>query len=328
MNRETAQTPARPDGSEPTPAHGPTLPRGVIGVLLAVMLAGGMVTGAVLGPASASPLLSNTEIIQRALALIEAGASGTARPSASPSPTPQAPSATENAAPRAPASAKGSRASASQSLAPSPSSSESGASEKSTSEGSGEGKEAASGRPPRLPPIQHVWLVVLDGSTFAAATAAASGYPYLVGQLIKQGTLLTSYSALDGYELAGDAALLPGGIGASVRPISEPGCGSSPATGTGASCAPGAQRTPAEADAFAQRLVGPILSSPAYRENGLVVITFAPASEEAGVPVSTLALQPTAGALLLSPLLHEGARSATPFNPISPRTSLETVFGH
>jgi hypothetical protein len=306
----------------------------VIGVLLAVMLAGGMVTGAVLGPASASPLLSNTEIIQRALALIEAGApsraqaSGTARPSASPSPTPQAPSATENAARRAPASAKGSRASASQSLAPSPSSSESGASEKSTSEGSGEGEKAASGRPPRLPPIQHVWLVVLDGSTFADATAAASGYPYLVGQLIKRGALLTSYSALDGYELAGDAALLPGGIGASVRPISEPGCDSSPATGTGASCAPGAPRTPAEADAFAQRLVGPILSSPAYHENGLVVITFAPASEEAGVPVSTLALQPTAGALLLSPLLHGGARSATPFNPISPRTSLETVFGH
>jgi hypothetical protein len=287
-----------------------------------------MVTGAVLGPASASPLASNAEILQRALALLEARASRTTQPSASPSPATPTTATTGNAAPTTPASDKGSQTSASEPLMPSPSSSEPGATEKFSSEDSGGGGKAGSGRPARLPPIQHVWLIVLDGSTFADAAGTASAYPYLVGQLAGQGALLTSYSALDGYELAGDAALLPGGVGASVRPIFEPGCSPSPAAGTSAPCAQGARATPLEADTFAQRVVGPILSSAAYRENGLVVITFAPASEEAGVPASTIALQPTAGTLLLSPLLRGGARSATPFDPLSPRTSLETIFGH
>jgi hypothetical protein len=172
-----------------------------------------------------------------------------------------------------------------------------------------------------------VWLIVLNGNTFADATATPSAYPFLVGQLIGQGTLLTSYSSLEGYELAGDAALLPGGIGANVRPISEPACNPAPAD-TSAPCTQVAQATPPQVDAFAQQVVAPILSSSAYRENGLIAITFALSSEEGGTPTSTLALQPTAGVLLISPLLHGGTRSATPFEPLLPRRSLEKIFGH
>ncbi len=322
MNRETAQTPTRANDREPAPARRQTLPRGVVAALMAVMLAGGMVTGAVLGPASASPLLSNSEIVQRALALLEARGSGATPPSADHALTPSVASANESAAPAARESSKGSEANT-----PESPTSDSGPSGKSTPEGSTGSEKAAPGKPQRLPPIQHVWLILLDGATFADATAAPSAYPYLVGQLIGQGMLLTSYSALDGYELAGDAALLPGGIGANVRPISEPGCNPSSTAEASAPCTQGAQATPAQVDAFAQHVVAPILSSPAYRENGLIAITFAPSSEEGGTPASTLALQPTAGALLLSPLLHGGARSATPFEPLSPRTSLETIFG-
>lgn len=320
MNRETAQTPTRTNG--PTPAPTRTLPRGVVAALMAVMLAGGMVTGAVLGPASASPLLSNSEIVQRTLALLEARGSDAKQPVGDHGSAPSLASTSESSAPAARGSSRGSEASSPESP---PSSS--GTSGKSTPESSTGNEKAASEKSQKLPPIQHVWLIVLDGATFADASAAPGAYPYLVGQLMRQGMLLTSYSALEGYELAGDAALLPGGIGANVRPISEPGCDPTSSSQPSAPCAEGAQATPAQVDAFAQRVLAPILSSPAYRENGLIAITLAPSSEEGGTAASTLALQPTAGVLLLSPLLHGGARSATPFDPLSPRTSLEAIFG-
>jgi hypothetical protein len=200
------------------------------------------------------------------------------------------------------------------------------ASEVSPSEGSSEAVKTTPGPPIRLPPIRQVWLIMLSGSTFADAITAPASYPYLVGQLMKQGTLLTSYSALDGYELAGDAALLPGGVGAGLSVISEPNCGAAPLAGASASCAEGTQAAPPEADAFLRRVVGSIASSPAYREDGLIVITFDLASAGAGIPTTTVALQPAAGALLLSPLLHGGRRSSLPFDALSPRRSLETIF--
>lgn len=321
----------------PTPLQRPTLPRGVIGVLMAVMLTGGMVTGAVLGPASAGSLTSSSPIVQRALALLAAQALSASHTRAAVPSTPAAEGNTNTVNQARPVhvgtSKLASRAGSPQAAPPNSSSSESAAgtrssSEGSSSEGPSKGEKAASGHPIRLPPIQHVWLIVLSGSTFADAATAPSGYPYLVGQLVKQGMLLTSYSALDSYELAGDAALLPGGVGASLSAISEPGCGTAPTPGAGAPCTIGAQPSPSEADAFVRQVVGPIIASPAYREDGLIVITFAPTSSSAGVPATTLALQPAAGALLLSPLLHGGARSSNRFDSLSPRTSLETIFGH
>ncbi len=201
-----------------------------------------------------------------------------------------------------------------------------GSSQGSSSQGSGEGEGSTSGKPIKLPPIQHVWLIVVGGSTLAAAAAEPTSYPYLAGQLIKQGTLLKSYSALDAYELAGDAALLPGGVGASLNVISEPEC--SATTQATTQCAQGTQPSASETEAFLQQVVGPIAASPAYREEGLIVITVASASSGGGMPATTLALQPAAGALLLSPLLGGHAQSSSPFDLLSPRTSLETIFAH
>ena len=313
---------------------GPGAPsRRVTGVLAAAVLAGGIVAGGSLGPAPASSLAGGSTIVQRALAALTAQASGGSSTSASASSTQPADKAKGNPSPTPARSAKAassesstSNSSASESGASGTSSSKESSSEGSSSEGSGEGERTAPGTPVKLPPIKHVWLIVLGGSTFADAMAATSGYPYLTGQLIEQGTLLSSYSALDGYELAGDAALLPGGVGASLSVISEPGCGAAPAAEAGAPCPEGAQASPQEADAFVQRVAMSILASPAYRENGLIVITFAPAADSAGAAASTFALQPAAGVLLLSPLLHGGVRSSSPFDPLSPRTSLETIF--
>jgi hypothetical protein len=318
----------------PTPPQRPTIPRRVIGVLMAVMLTGGMVTGAVLGPASAGSLTSSSPIVQRALALLAAQALSASHTSAAAASTPPAESTTVTQAAPAHAgkSKPASHTGSPQAAPPNSSSRESAASTPSSSggsssEGSSEREKAAPGPPIRLPPIQHVWLIMLSGgSTFADATATPTSYPYLVGQLIEQGTLLTSYSALDGYELAGDAALLPGGVGAGLSVISEPRCSAASAAGTGTPCAEGAEASPPEADSFLQRVVGSIASSPAYREDGLIVIIFVLASDGAGVPAATVALQPTTGALLLTPLLHGGVQSSSHFDPLSPRTSLETIF--
>lgn len=313
-----------------------------LALLVAAVFAVGLVAGAALGPAPTSSLAEDSTIAQRVIALLAARASEGARTSALAATAP-ATSASEATSPRGardahlnakpapdaapavasdPSSSKGSSSSGS-TVDPERSSA---GNESPSSGGESEGKQAPA-KPARLPPIQHVWLITLAGSTFAAATVAAASYPYLVGQLLARGALLTSYSALDAYELAGDATLLPGGVGANLSVISEPACAAPPSQASPA-CLEGSQPSPAEADAFLQRIIEPILSGPAYRENGLIVVSFAPASSTASASTTTLAPAPTAGALLLSPLLHAGMRSASPFNSLSPRASVAAIFKH
>lgn len=317
--------------------------RRVLGALVAAVFAIGLLAGAALGPAPEGSLADSSTILQRVIALLAArgeGGSQASAPTTSVASTATGASATLGDAPTSKAK-PGSQPAANRAATPSsPESSSAGesaaGSEHASSGGPNKGESGAS-RPARLPPIQHVWLIMLGGSTIAGAETTPTGYPYLVGQLVKQGALLRSYSALDAYELAGDATLLPGGVGASLSVIQEPGCEGAPAgtgagTGTGAgaggagSCPQGAQASPAEADQFLQGTVGPILSSPTYRENGLIVITFVSAQAGTGASASTLALQPVAGALLLSPLLRGGTASTSTFDSLSPRTSLANIF--
>ncbi len=307
--------------------------RRVLGALVATVFAIGLLAGAALGPAPEGSLADSSTIVQRVIALLAArgeGGSQASAPTTSGASTATGASATLGAAPTSKAK-PGSQPAANRAATPSsPESSSAGesaaGSEHASSGGPNKGESGAS-RPARLPPIQHVWLIMLGGSTIAGAETTPTGYPYLVGQLVKQGALLRSYSALDAYELAGDATLLPGGVGASLSVIQEPGCEGAPAGAGGAgSCPQGAQASPAEADQFLQATVGPILSSPTYRENGLIVITFVSAQASAGASASTLALQPVAGALLLSPLLRGGTASTSTFDSLSPRTSLANIF--
>lgn len=220
----------------------------------------------------------------------------------------------------------------------------------STTPGAGGGGAEKTKTPAALPPIANVWLVVLPyGGSLANAPGQSPATPYLDGQLVSQGTVLSGYSSLAAEQLAGAATLLSGQVGASVSTISPPPSGG-----------PASLQA---ADAFLQEVVPKIMASAAYREHGLIVITFGAASPGAASPgttspptasqgavtepsmgtteaAGTEATYPTdtltstltaagapAGALLLSPFLrHVGARSASALDPASPRASLEALF--
>jgi hypothetical protein len=325
-----------PRPSRPTRARPPGVPsRRVAGALVAGALTLGLLAGALIAPAPPSSLASGSNVLTRLLALLASqggGSRSNAAPAAQAMASTNAPAASATAAKPASATAPaGPSSTAPGEGSPSESPAPSGA-----EEGTGEKK------PVRLPPVSHVWLVVLSGSGFAQASAAPAGYPYLTGQLLKDGTLLERYSAIEAYELSGDVALLTGGIGQSLSTISQP-CGPAASTGqpsgttgpeagsvTAGACAntnPVGGQT--EADAFLQHAVAAILSSSAYREDGLVAITFGSAAQEMGPPalsLMTLAATPPAGALLLSPRLKARGHSSEAFNSLAPRKSLEAIF--
>jgi hypothetical protein len=62
---------------------------------------------------------------------------------------------------------------------------------------------------PQLPPIGHVWLIVLSQQRYAQAWADSSGHPYL-GKLQKQGELIVNYDSVASSPLANEIAMLSG----------------------------------------------------------------------------------------------------------------------
>lgn len=213
---------------------------------------------------------------------------------------------------------------------------------------------AGSHKPTRLPAIGHAWLIVLPyGQSFAKVLAEPAAFPFLSAEL-RQGTLLSGYSALAAQQLEGATSLLSGAVESAVNTI-EP-----PSEPTGAQAA----------DAFLQTAVGEITATAAYREGGLIAIAFAgaptspaatpsaqpapgqtspaptqptgetqPAPSQAATPgqaqpvpypagtqASTLSATAT-GALLLSPYLRRpGARLTSSFDAAAPRTSIEELL--
>ena len=111
-------------------------------------------------------------------------------------------------------------------------------------------------------------------------------------------------------------------------------------------CAPGAPAGMAAADGFLQKVVPEILSSKAYKENGLLAITvdeapysgeFADSSSCCGQPTFPNLPAPTGGigppgggqvgALLLSPFIKGGALDQDAYNHFSLLRTIEDVFG-
>src|SRR5262249_13601364 len=64
--------------------------------------------------------------------------------------------------------------------------------------------------PLSLPPITHVFLIVLSDQGFNAAFGPSSQAPYLSKTLTHQGELVDSYYAVAGGELANEIALISG----------------------------------------------------------------------------------------------------------------------
>jgi phosphatidylinositol-3-phosphatase len=93
-------------------------------------------------------------------------------------------------------------------------------------------------------------------------------------------------------------------------------------------CAVGAPEGAPVADAFLAKVVPEILASPAYKQDGLLIVTFGAA--DPAPPLDSAAAPATdprkVGALLLSPLLSPGATDAAPYNPYSLLRTTEDLF--
>ena len=61
-----------------------------------------------------------------------------------------------------------------------------------------------------LPPIKHVFLVMLSGQGFNQSFGTTKGHPYLSTTLRKQGELITQYYGVTPSSLASEIALLSG----------------------------------------------------------------------------------------------------------------------
>ncbi len=215
-----------PQSSESTTSSSGRAPSRRMGALLvATVLAAGIVAGAALGPNPPNSPADSSTLAERALAALVASA-GAAR-SAAPAPMPtsttasgptaagtSAPAGTSAAAgtpaPEPPASSKDSTASASENPSSGGAGPENGSSEESSSKGSSKGSEAAPGTPIKLPPIKHVWLISLSGTSLLATAAKGQSDSYLAKQLLPKGALLSSYTLTAPSSLANGIAVLSG----------------------------------------------------------------------------------------------------------------------
>jgi hypothetical protein len=185
-----------------------------------------------------------------------------------------------------------------------------------------------------LPPVAHVWLIELAGPSFAQALAQPTAAPYIDTEAIAAGTLLSGWSGIDGSGFATDAALLAGSPPQLLDTIVQPPCPASSPEGEGAAGAPCTSETGelTAADEFLKATIPTITSGAAFRESGLIVVTFASVASAtetelpAGATTATLTSQPPAGVLLISPFVGVGAKSAASFKPTSPKQSLEKLL--
>jgi hypothetical protein len=185
-----------------------------------------------------------------------------------------------------------------------------------------------------LAPVTHVWLIELAGTSFEQALAQPAAAPYIDTEAVAAGTLLSGWSGLEGSAFANDAALLAGSAPQLLDTIVQPPCPASSPEGEGAAggaCAAEAGQL-TSASEFLKATIPTITSTAAFRESGLIVVTFASvglASETslpAGATTATLTSTPPPGALLISPFVGVGAKSSASFNPTSPKQSLEKLL--
>ncbi len=317
------------------PRRAPRLPSTRVAAALAAgMLALGVAIGAAIGPgvggADSTLVGQRVPLLLPAIAALAGGdgahttspAQGTAvvqPPPATPQPTPAASSAGTGATTGTSSAAAKTTSKTAPSAAPTPAPTPTSAAKTPTKSAPKSGAQAT------LPPVTSVWLITLSGGTFAQALAQTAAAPYIDSQLVPAGTLLSGWSSLEGSALASEAALLSGVPPQTLDSITQPPC---PEGAAGASCAPETAGALTTADEFLKATLPAITTSAAYREHGLVVITFGAvgnataSSLPAGAATATLSSEPPVGVLLLSPFARAGARPTSAFDPTSPKQSL------
>ena len=323
-------TPLRPDTPRPdTPRRAPS-PR-MTAVLAAGMLALGVVVGAAIGPAP-TPSFALGRLLPLLPSLLRSGEPTSTR---TPATTAQAttgeeePVSTTRRHRRRKHKKAVTEAETSSSLEAATGEATTPASTTPTSTGTGKTK------PAKLPPVTKVWLIELANSSFAEASAHASAAPYIETSGLPTGTLASEWSSLEASAFANDAALIAGSSPQLLDTIVQPPCPAESPEGegaAGATCAPDTTGALTTADEFLKATLPTITTTAAYKENGLVVVTFAAVSNAtasglpAGAATATLTSKPPAGALLISPFVAAGAKSSSPLNPTSPQLTLEKLL--
>jgi hypothetical protein len=305
--------------NQKSPLRAPSLR--VTAALAAAMLGVGVAVGAAIGPApspsqasSSLPVLLTT--LARAAAVRAAqAASAAAQPTAS---TAEAPTPARRRRRRKHKVASSEEASTAASTPEAQTETTTPSSTKPT------GKSKSS----TLAPVTHVWLIELAGTSFEQALAQSAAAPYIDTEAVAAGTLVNGWSGLDGSAFASEAALLAGTPPQLLDTIVQPPC---PEGAAGVSCASATGQL-TSASEFLKATIPTITASAAFRESGLIVVTFASVglatetSLPAGASTATLTSQPPAGVLLISPFVGVGAKSSASFNPTSPKQSLEKLL--
>jgi hypothetical protein len=307
----------------------------VTAVLAAAMLAIGVVVGAAIGPApTTSQAATSLPLLLTTLARDEAARAAATAASA----TATASTTSDEATPKRRRHRRRHRHASAEEASSSANATQAQESETTTPTSTTPSSTTPAGTPKAstLPPVTHVWLIELAGSSFASAIAQPATAPYIDTEAIAAGTLLSGWSALEGSAFANGAALVSSTPPQLLDTIVQPPCPASTSDsdaspdgqGTaGASCATEAGALSA-ADEFLKATVPTITSSADFRESGLIVVTFASVGQAtatglpAGAATATLTTQPPAGVLLISPFAAVGERSSTKFNPTSPKQSL------
>ncbi len=188
-----------------------TLPSPRVSALLVLMfLAFGVILGGVVGSPVPDTLAASDARHVKLILPSAAPAASTATPAAS-SPSPSEPPAAESeptpspAAPSTPASTP-TKPGSGASSAPSPSGAGKGG-------GGGKGSPSApapSGSSSKLPPVKHVFVIMLSDQPYASVFGPSSTSPYLSQTLEHHGELLVRYYAVAHEQLANGIALISG----------------------------------------------------------------------------------------------------------------------
>jgi hypothetical protein len=213
----------------PSPRISAVLVLGFLGFGIVIGTAAGSRASETLAASSRPPLKLVLPAASPAKAA-EPSTSTSAPPAAEAEATPEAPSPETSTPPtRAPAA-----------KAPAKSGEGGSAGKSGAGEGkAGGGEGGSSGGGAKLPPIKHVFLIVLSDEPYAAAFGPESSAPYLTHTLERRGELLVRYYAVAHEQLANGIALLSG---------------QGPTRATATNCPTYAALTPASAGAEGQFL--------------------------------------------------------------------------
>jgi hypothetical protein len=207
--------PVPPTANRTPTRAGLRLPSPRISLLLVLVFLGcGVVLGDVAGSRVGDTLASQRSPLKLLLPAATATSAAAGQDAESPSPStagePLPSQAEPQPTPPPAANTQTTPASTTSSSSGSPADGGSAGSQGSSSDSGGGSSEAGGGPAKNLPPIKHVWVVMLSDEPYASVFGPSSAAPYLSTTLEHRGELLGRYDAVAHEELANELALVSG----------------------------------------------------------------------------------------------------------------------